>query len=67
MGNQDTNSPFTGVSDEERRIMGRLLRMRPEPQKAASKPTGGRAEAQRRRRERERKAGHDGREQKVHD
>jgi len=54
MGKQDTKNPFVGISDEERRIMGRLLRMRPEPHKTAPKPTGARADAQRRRREKER-------------
>jgi hypothetical protein len=47
-------NPLAGVSDEERRIMERLLRMRPEPHKDTPKPTGARADAQRRRREKER-------------
>lgn len=51
-----TNGPLRGISTEEQRIMGRLLRQPHEQQKAAPKPTSGRAEAQRRRRERERNA-----------
>ncbi len=43
------------ISPREKAIMRRLLRMKPEPQKAAPKPTGARAEAQRRRREKERR------------
>jgi hypothetical protein len=54
MSDQDTKNPFAGISDEERRIMGRLLRMRPEPHKDAPKPSGARADAQRRRRQKER-------------
>lgn len=42
---------LTAVGNE---IMGRLLRMRPEQQKATSKPDNAPAEAQRRRRQRER-------------
>lgn len=53
MGNHEASAPLTGVSDEERRIMERLLRMPPEPHNAAPKPSGARADAQRRRRERE--------------
>ena len=54
MSDRDATDPLAGVSDEERRIMERLLRMRPEPHKVAPKPSGARADAQRRRRERER-------------
>jgi hypothetical protein len=54
MGDQDMGDPLAGVSDEERRIMERLLRMPPEPHKDAPKPTGARAEGQRRRRLKER-------------
>jgi len=54
MSDQNTKNPFVGISDEERRIMGRLLRMRPEPHQEAPKPTGTQADAQRRRRQRER-------------
>ncbi len=63
----DDNPRLAGLSDNETQIMGRLLRMPPEPQKAALKPTGARAEAQRRRREKERETEHDGREQMIHD
>jgi hypothetical protein len=45
--------PLRGLTAEDQRIMNRLLRMPPEQQKVAPKPTGNRAEAQRRRRERE--------------
>ena len=60
MGDQDSSNPLAGVSEEERRIMERLLRMPPEPHKAAPKPTGARADAQRRRREKERERPSDG-------
>jgi hypothetical protein len=53
MDDQTVRNPLAGVSDEEQRIMERLLRMHPEPHKDAPKPTGTRADAQRRRRERE--------------
>jgi hypothetical protein len=54
MADHNGSNPLAGVSDEERRTMERLLRMRPEQHKDAPKATGTRAEAQRRRRERER-------------
>jgi hypothetical protein len=54
MSDQDAKNPFAGITDEERRIMGRLLRMRPELHKDMPKPTGTRANGQRRRRQRER-------------
>ena len=54
MRDQNAKDPLVGVSDEERCIMERLLRMRPKPHKDAPKPTGARADAQRRRREKER-------------
>ena len=60
MGDRDASNPLAGVSDEERRIMERLLRMRPEPHKDAPKPTGARANAQRRRRQKERERPNDG-------
>lgn len=53
MNDQGSRNPPAGVSDEERHIMERLLRRPPEPHKAASKPPGARADAQRRRREKE--------------
>jgi len=46
--------PLAGVSEQERKIMSRLLRMPPEHQKAASKPATTKGEAQRRRRAQER-------------
>jgi hypothetical protein len=58
MDGHDSNGPLAGVSEEERRIMERLLRMRPEPHKAAPKPAGAQADAQRRRREKEREGQH---------
>jgi len=54
MREQGASNPLSGVSEDERHIMERLLRMRPEPHKDAPKPTGTRADAQRRRRERAR-------------
>jgi hypothetical protein len=53
---QKQGGALPGISEVERRIMGNLLRMAPEQQKAAAKPSSGRAQAQRRRRERERGA-----------
>jgi hypothetical protein len=50
----EPNEPLRGISDTERQIMGRLLRQSPEQQKAAPKPAGPQAEAQRRRRQKER-------------
>jgi hypothetical protein len=47
----ETNS---GLTDDDRRIMMRLLRMPPEQQKSSPKPINSRAEAQRNRRKRER-------------
>ena len=38
--------PLAGVSEQERQIMSRLLRMPPERQKAATKPTSIKGEAQ---------------------
>jgi hypothetical protein len=52
--NAENRDPRAGISGREQEIMSRLLRMRPEQQKAAPKPTNARAEAQRRRRENER-------------
>ena len=54
MSEQSTRDPLAGVLDDERRIMERLLRMRPEAQKDAPRPSSAQAEAQRRRREKER-------------
>ncbi len=54
MENRNTGNPLAGVSDEERGIMERLLRAPPEPHKAAIRPQGAQAHAQRRRREKER-------------
>jgi hypothetical protein len=45
---------FHGLTDVERAVMGRLLRMQHEQQKTAPKPASPKGEAQRRRRERER-------------
>lgn len=42
------------ISEDERRIMSRLLKMKPEQQKVTPKPQTSKGEAQRRRRERER-------------
>ncbi len=53
----EMNRSLAGLSPEVTHVMERLLRMPPEPQKAALKPTGARAEAQRRRREKERSEG----------
>jgi hypothetical protein len=55
MADRDSD-PLRGLSDEDRRVMERLLRAPPEQQKAVPKPTGERAEAQRRRRQKEREA-----------
>ncbi len=63
----EKNHLLAGLSSEVKHVMERLLRMPPEPQKAASKPTGARADAQRRRREKEHETEHDGREQKIHE
>ena len=52
----DRADPTAGLSGTVKRVMGRLLRMPSEQQKAAPKPVGRQAEAQRRRRERERVA-----------
>jgi hypothetical protein len=49
-----TAAPLRGISTEERRIMGNLLRQSPEQQKTAPKPTSRQGEAQRRRRQKER-------------
>jgi len=49
------HDPLAGVSEQEREIMSRLLRMPPERQKAAPKPTSPKGEAQRRRRAQERR------------
>jgi hypothetical protein len=54
MAETPPKSPLDGLSADARRVMERLLRMPPEPQKDAPKPRNPRAEAQRRRRERER-------------
>jgi hypothetical protein len=51
-----SKSPLHGLSPEVQRVMGRLLRMPPEQQKAAPKPENARAEAQRQRRQKERAA-----------
>jgi hypothetical protein len=48
------SDPLAGVSEQEREVMSRLLRMPPERQKAAPKPTSAKGEAQRRRRAQER-------------
>ena len=48
------NDPLRGISEAERRTMGRLLGMPVEQKKDSPKPDTARAEAQRRRRERER-------------
>jgi hypothetical protein len=45
---------LAGISDRDQGIMARLLRMPPEQQKAAPKPTTAQGDAQRRRREKER-------------
>ncbi|MHB8416042.1 MAG: hypothetical protein ACYDB1_11805 [Acidiferrobacteraceae bacterium] len=52
-----SDDPLWGLTGTERRIMGRLLQMPPEQQKAAPKPISPQAEAQRRRRQKEREAG----------
>ena len=54
MSDKDTGGPLAGVSEDEWRIMERLLRMPPEPHRDSPRPSGTRAEAQRRRRQRER-------------
>jgi hypothetical protein len=45
---------IVGISELEKDIMGRLLRMKPEQQKAKAKPDSVKGDAQRLRRERER-------------
>jgi hypothetical protein len=47
------NEGLAGISERERSIMGRLLRMPRQQQKDAPKPMSGQGVAQRRRRERE--------------
>jgi hypothetical protein len=54
MKRENSNDPLTGVSEQEREIMSRLLNMPPERQKAAPKPASAKGEAQRRRRAQER-------------
>jgi len=49
-----SRDPLDGISDREREIMSRMLRMPPEEQKASPKPTSSKGEAQRRRRAQER-------------
>jgi hypothetical protein len=51
---KENNDPLVGISEQEREIMSRLLRMPPEQQKAAPKPATAKGEAQRRRRAQER-------------
>jgi hypothetical protein len=51
-----TSDPLRGVSESERQIMSRLLRMPPEQHKAATKPATRQGEAQRQRRRREKEA-----------
>jgi len=55
MKHSERNEADFGLTGIEKQVMRRLLRMKPEQQKAAPKPTGARAEAQRRRREKERR------------
>jgi hypothetical protein len=54
MGGSDHRNPLAGISSEEHEIMQRLLRMKPEPQRAKAKPETIKGAAQRLRRERER-------------
>jgi hypothetical protein len=54
MGGSNHHNPLTGISSEEQEIMRRLLRMKPEHQKAKAKPASAKGDAQRLRRERER-------------
>jgi hypothetical protein len=49
-----SKNALDGISDDEREIMSRLLRMPPERQKAAPKPATAKGDAQRRRRAQER-------------
>jgi hypothetical protein len=56
MRERSAPSALAGVSDNERRIMERLLRMPHEQQKETSKPSNGRAQAQQRRRKKEKEA-----------
>lgn len=49
-----TKDALDGISEDERRTMHALLKMRPEPHKAAPKPATPKGEAQRRRRAQER-------------
>jgi hypothetical protein len=53
MSRSPNAAPLSGISTEEQEIMDRLLRMKPEQQKEASRPMTAQADAQRRRRERE--------------
>jgi hypothetical protein len=48
--------PLAGLSEVDREIMARLLRMSPEPQKDAPKPATSKGIAQRQRRRKEREA-----------
>ena len=50
----DRGNPLYGLSERDREIMARLLRMKPEQQNAALKPATPKGQAQRRRREKER-------------
>lgn len=54
---QDNDDRDNGISERDRAIMSRLLRMKPEQQKDSPKPQSAQGEAQRRRRERERNEG----------
>jgi hypothetical protein len=54
MSDTDRLDPLASISEREREIMARLLRMPPERQKATAKPTTPQGDAQRRRREKER-------------
>jgi len=47
---RDHDLPLSGISEKAQQIMGRLLRMPPEPQKDAPPPPTTKGEAQRRRR-----------------
>jgi hypothetical protein len=51
---ENAKKPLDGISEEEQHIMGRLLHMKPQQQKAAAKPDTPKGDAQRLRRERER-------------
>lgn len=54
MPESERQNPLMGLSEDERRTMAQLLRMKPEQQKESARPLTSKGKAQRKRRERER-------------